>query len=81
VWPGAWIASKVMPATATALPSLNSRTSSGSVKSVVRPVKRCSSSRVSSPMARSGSVTSTRSSGCTQQLEAYERHNGVTENM
>ena len=49
------------------------------MKTAERPVKRSSRSRVSSPIARNGSVSSTRSSGCTQQVESYERHSGVTD--
>jgi hypothetical protein len=81
VWPGACSAPNCSPATVTSEPSRNSRTSSGSLKLAGPPDSRSIICRVSSLIARNGSVSSTRSSVCTQQVASLDRHSGVTENM
>ena len=80
VWPGACTAAKVSPATSTCDSCTSSRTSSGSAK--VRPGASSSSrARVSGPIARSGSLSSSRSAECTQQAACSAAHSGVTEKV
>ena len=62
VWPGACNAVKSTPAIDTSAPSVSSRTSSGSTK-VVPGASRCTSSKVSGPIAAYGSASRFRSAG------------------
>ena len=81
VCPGAWAATKSIPATETVDPSCSSRTSSGSTKPEWPGASWASSARVSAPIDRNGSASRPRSSGCTQHGASLARQSGATANM